>query len=305
MNIEKINLSIENNNFCGFFANSTNSVFYPAIIIGGSEGRIHNKWAKFLAYNSISALALGYFNCEGISQNLEYIQLEYFLESIEWIKNHTKKDKVVLIGYSHGAQVALLLGSLFPSLFYKIICFSPISYLLGGFPYVNKPAWKYQNKDIAPYLNGIYSKDEMLILSEDLKMSTLKNKIPFHNNTKEDPYIIKELFEAMNKLPQATESEIKVENITCPILLFSGKDDKIWPSSFYCQNITNRLKRNKSFIKCEHIEYEYVGHGIFESYNGPVFCRLGEFWCTLGGMSEQNDMAEINAWQKTIEFIKK
>lgn len=285
----------------GYFAEGENKTPNAVIILGGSEGRIHKKYADFLAEKGISTLALGYFDSPKISKNLEHINLEYFVLAANWLKKNTKTDKVALIGYSHGAQLALILASYFPDLFYKIICFSPISYVLGGFPYVNKSAWQLGGKFLTHFLKGVVSQNLDLTVGDDLKESVKKNKIVFRNNTKSDPFIVKDLFDKMVLENRDDQAEIPCVKIKAAVLLFSGKEDCIWNSSLYASQIKQKATNAKELI---HIDYEGVGHGIFESYNGPVYCRLGEFWCHLGGDPLKNNNAEKDAWQKTIAFIK-
>ena len=302
--MNEVYITVEENGFSGYFCQGLDNSFYPVIIIGGTEGRIHYKYAELLSSNYVTSLAVGYFDLPHINKHLEYISLEYFLKAIEWLKRKTNQEKVIIIGYSHGAQIALLLGSYFPELFHKIVCFSPILYLLGGFPYVNRPAWKYKETPIK-FVKGLFSEQEDLLLTDDLKNSIKVKKIPFRENTKEDPYILRDLFDAM--LEQCSfldDVRIKVELIECPVLLFSGKNDAIWHSSLYARNICQLIDAKDRYQEVIHIEYENVGHGIFESFTGGVFCRLGEFWCTLGGNAQENDDAEKDAWKKTINFIK-
>ncbi len=285
----------------GYFAEGDNKTGNSVIILGGSEGRIHKKYADLLSQKGISTLALSYFDSPNISKNLEYINLEYFVLAANWLKKNTRTDKVVIVGYSHGAQLALLLASYFPDLFSKIICFSPISYVLGGFPYVNKPAWQFGGKPFNHFLKGVVSQNLDLTVGEDLKESVNKKKIVFYNNTKDDPFIVKDLFDKMVLKNRDDQAEIPCSNIKVAILLFSGKEDRIWDSSLYASQIKQKAINAKEVI---HIDYEGVGHGIFESYNEPVYCRLGKFWCHLGGDSLKNDNAEKDAWGKTIAFIK-
>jgi pimeloyl-ACP methyl ester carboxylesterase len=286
----------------GYIAGSNDLSFCPVIIIGGSEGRVHKKYADLLAGNGIFSFALGYFDTPNTPKNLEYIDLEYIVLAIEWLKKLTKHDEIVLIGYSHGAQLALLIASYFPDLISKVVCFSPISYVLGGFPYVNRPAWKFQGKPLDSFLKGLSSHDIDLTVGDDLKQSVFKHMIPFRNNTESDPFIVKDLFDAMEeKTIKKNESSIPVITIKASMLLFSGEDDCIWNGFRYAEEIKKNAKYAKEII---HFHYQGVGHGIFESYNGSVYCRIGEFWCHMGGDPIKNDEAERDAWRKTIAYIK-
>ena len=57
----------------------------------------------------------------------------------------------------------------------------------------------------------------------------------------------------------ATDSaEIHVENIHGPILLFSGKDDQIWPGDMMADKLMARLKQHGHAYHDVHLSYDQV-----------------------------------------------
>ena len=63
---------------------------------------------------------------------------------------------------------------------------------------------------------------------------------------------------------------IHVENIKCPILLVSGAEDKMWPSSTYSDLIMKRLEKFNSPIFRQHLCYEKAGHMITNPYDSVM-----------------------------------
>jgi pimeloyl-ACP methyl ester carboxylesterase len=64
-------------------------------------------------------------------------------------------------------------------------------------------------------------------------------------------------------------AEIPVERVNGPVLLISGTDDQVWPSSTLADIAVRRLRRYAHDFIIEHLRYEGAGHAI-----GPPFGRL-------------------------------
>ncbi|MBM3208562.1 MAG: hypothetical protein FJZ57_08220, partial [Chlamydiae bacterium] len=179
----------------------------PAIIVlsgsdGGTPGAnaIPESFIEHLTGKGFIVFALAYFGVETLCDNLQNIQLEYFEAAFDWLalQPNINREKISLLGQSRGAELALILGSIFPDKFHSIIACSPSSKICGAFPYPNRPAWLYQKKPLQPYLAGLSSDNWDLHEAEDLKNCCDENIIPHHSNTLEDPFSIKDLFVARN-----------------------------------------------------------------------------------------------------------
>lgn len=271
------------------------------IVIPGSDGGVPVKIAERLATKGFAALALGYVNSDGHPSHLENIPLEYFKNAIDELKAHPRISQVFILGYSRGAELALLLGSYFPGLMDGIIAFEPSSVAWGSFPSINKPSWLFQNKPI-PYQRALMSSAENLTEKDDLLAAIASGAIPMHANTEEDPFILTELFNVRLKKLEP-DAVIPVERIACPLLIFSGGRDSIWPSQHFAEQITQRLVAHKSTIKHVSIVYPEAGHSIIAPYDKAIYHPIGQFWCLLGGSPEANTAASKDAWQKTVQFL--
>ena len=192
---------------------------------------------------------------------------------------------------------------IFPHLMNGIIAFVPSNVVCGGFPHPNKPAWLFKRHPIAPFLHGLMSSDEELSEAEDLFLACKEGIIPYHANSEKEPYDISDLFLARQKRLNATP--IPVEKIHCPILIVSGQQDKIWPSSLYGKAIMERLVQANSSIERQLLDYPDAGHGILAPYQGSIYHPVGKFWCRLGGTIAGNNKANQDAWKETFKFLER
>lgn len=305
---------IRNSNLVGTLYTTRNTSKKPGILLlSGSDGGIPGEnsipeyFIEYLVEGGFAVFALAYFGVEHLPPHLENIPLEYFESAIEWLKSHPQVDPshIGILGQSRGGELALVLGSHFPHLFQAIIACAPCNMICGGFPFSNRPAWTYLKKPLTPYLQGVSNSENDLSEAHDLKLAVDTNKIPYHKNNAEDPYVISDLFIAKQSMPQAQKAQIAVERIKCPLLLMSGDKDTIWPSKLFCDLIIKRLDdQNWKFLK-EHINYTDAGHGILSSYDGSIYHPIGEFWCKLGGTLSGNTTANEQSRLAIKKFLKK
>ena len=92
-------------------------------------------------------------------------------------------------------------------------------------------------------------------------------------------------------------AEIPVEKINGGILLISGKDDRVWPSSAMSDLIVSRLKENGFRYSVVNLCYEGAGHLI----NFPFFPTPSRI--ELGGTPEGLARADAESWSKVLEFF--
>ena len=114
----------------------------------------------------------------------------------------------------------------------------------------------------------------------------------------------------LSKTNYVNQAAIKVENINGPILLFSGKDDKVWPSSFMADMIEERIKENSFQHSFENIQYINAGHLISSNPESKSDYRTGtinidgkEYELEYGGTSEGDSEAKKGAKIRVLDFI--
>lgn len=275
-------------------------IFYPEtsepcpaiIVLSGSDGGFYEHAAQSFAQNGYVALALAYFNAEGLPEKLENIPLEYFLNGIEWLKNQpqVESEKIHVYGISRGGELALLLASTFSDQIASVVAVVPSCVTYGGIPNETMPAWTLHGKPL-PIAPAPSEADER----EQLK-------------TQESVILTTLFLEKKNENKQAFDDAfIKVENIECPILLVSGKDDKMWPSSMYSNLIMQRLDECGSEIVRKHLCYDKAGHLILHA-GAPVITQAFEHPVVglryeIGGDPEAQALANKDSWEKILNFL--
>ncbi len=286
------------------------TLFYPkniknglgVIVVGGSGGRIPEDISQLLASHGYTVLALGFFRVEGLPKSLENIPLEYFQNAMQWFKKQPQVDKnhVAICGRSRGGELVLLLAATFPQEMQAVIAYVPSGIVWAGMSDGDKPAWTDKGQPI-PFIKRP-SDEEML-------EATKQGLIPNHKGTFDDPeentsnflYLMKKF---SNDIEAAT---IPVEKIVCPILLISGQDDKMWPSTLFSNLVMERLDKKKSTILRKHFQFPNAGHGVQNPYGPtpgrPYYHQVAKSWMTVGGTSEGNARADKQAWQEVLGFL--
>jgi dienelactone hydrolase len=264
------------------------------VLIGG--GQWGDYWAQQFAHKEMVGLSLPYTGKEGLPKSPEEIDLEYFENAIKWLSKQKEVDpnKIVLMGASRNAELALVIASTFPKIISGVVAYAPssVSWSNTVLPYNSnelKPSWKYNGIDI-PYIpmDKISGND-----SGKIKM------VEYWKN-------------GLSKLDLVHKATIKVEKINGPILLFSGSDDKVWPSSIMADMIEQRLKENNFKHSFQNIKYENAGHLISNNPEENSNFRTGtinidgkDYEYEFGGTSDGDFKAKKDAKTKLIEFIEK
>src|SRR5262249_10812686 len=103
---------------------------------------------------------------------------------------------------------------------------------------------------------------------------------------------------------------IPVEKTRGPILLVSGTDDRMWPSSALADIAMRRLGRHRHPYSFRHLKYEGAGHLILVP-GGPRTVRtialrvegVSHYLLSQGGTPKADAEAGADAWQKLLEFL--
>ncbi len=225
---------------------------------------------------------------------LENIDLAFFEKALNWLKQRSdvQGDRVGIYGISRGAELALLLGSLFSDRIQAIVATVPSAVIFGG-GLGNRPshAWIYEGKPV-----GITAPIPKIELSHG------QGLVP------EDPIVTTpDFLKSMHDYPDAYQAaEIPVENIEAALMLISGGDDQMWPSSIFAGKVMQRLDEKGSAIERVHLSYPLAGHQIslpFLPSESVYYHPHGKLWFAMGGTPEQDDLASRDSWVKIIHFF--
>ena len=254
--------------------------FYPpqgspkklgVLVLGGSDGGIPSRRAKLIAEKGFPVLALAYFKTKRTPQYLDMIPLEYFDQPIEWLKKnkHTQGGRIVVIGESKGAELALLLAARKPEIS-GVVAFVPGAVVFQGIPkdyWPPRSSWSYRGEPI-PF-------------------------VPYDLSNLPDPNNILSIYRNSLKQQEAVRRAlIPVSRIKGPILLFSATDDRMWPSVEMSDMIMRTLRDQGFRYPFEHISYDHAGHTMTEHY-------------MMGGTEEGNRKARIDSTERMLLFLNK
>jgi dienelactone hydrolase len=96
-------------------------------------------------------------------------------------------------------------------------------------------------------------------------------------------------------------ARIPVDKIRGPVLLFSGADDRLWPSTQMGAEVIKQLDKANFPYRYEHWSYKDVGHGLGLPYLHTTEINQGTL--LLGGTPQATAAANVDAWGKLLDFL--
>ena len=270
---------------------------HPAMIaLSGSSGGINLPVSALLASHGYATLALGYFAMAGLPPTLDEIPLEYFGRAIAWLRRQpeVRQDFVGVTGVSRGGELALLLGATYPEI-RAVAATVPSGVIHAGLSRSGESgdlgaAWTLGGKPL-PWLQ------------QDNRRSD-----PDCVDWEQPPIATTPIFESSLRDRAAVErAMIPVERIRGPVLMISGTDDGMWPSTAMSELAARRLAAHGHPHPVEHLVYEGAGHAIFPPF-APTTRRhsmhailKSDF--TFGGSAAADARACIDSWPQVLAFL--
>jgi dienelactone hydrolase len=271
---------------------------FPAVLLlGGSEGGLHESDAALLASHGFVVLALAYFGMPPRPSTLIDIPLEYVETAIAWLRARERvhADRIGVMGGSRGGELALLVGATFPAIR------AVVSYLGSGiitegigsgtFLQMVSPrraSWTYRGAEL-PYM--------------PMKV-TPAFEAGVHAG---EPVELRHVFlGGLEDAEAASRAEIPVERTQGPILLISAGDDRNWPSEHLSEIAFQRLQAHSHPYPDRHLRYPRAGHAIIGPPYGPTTALQVPgpgVTFIMGGTPEANAQARANAWFQTLAFL--
>jgi pimeloyl-ACP methyl ester carboxylesterase len=263
------------------------------IVLGGSEGGAGMPDAAvLLATHGFTTMSLAYFGAQGLPPTLQSIPVENFGRALQWMRARpeTDPDFVALFGVSRGAEAALEFAATYSDVS-AVVARSP-SYvrwegatarqLPGG------PIWTWQGKPLTYVPIHI----PLWFAAQYVWDSTMGDPI------RQSPLFMHDL----EVFGDTGSAEIPVENIHGPVLLLSGKDDQIWPSSLMAARLMERLRRHGHHYANQTVSYDAVGHWIPLEYL-PTAGDRQKLKLMIGGTPEGTAAAQADSWPKILRFL--
>ncbi|MDQ2586044.1 acyl-CoA thioesterase/bile acid-CoA:amino acid N-acyltransferase family protein [Saccharothrix yanglingensis] len=261
------------------------------LVLGGSEGGLHEDDAALLASHGFAALALAYFGAPGVPDDLVEIPLEYFGTALEWLGG--RADALGVLGGSRGGELALLLGATFPRVEAVVSvvgsgvvtqCVGPGSRLLRKLEH-EAASWTSGGRPL-PYLP--YS------VPDELRAAVVDG----------EPVPLRLAFDLSDGVPE--DVEIPVERINGGVLLLSSGDDQSWPCAELSAVAERRLREHDHPFPHEHVVYPGAGHLIAGPPHRPTTDTVVPgpgVRFRMGGTPAATAAARADAWRRTVEFL--
>lgn len=255
---------------------------HPALLIlGGSEGGTEGvrRLAAPFAAQGYAVLALSYFGAEGLPQNLDQIPLEYFATGLRWLAARREVDAahIGVFGISKGGEAALLVASRNPQI-RATVAGVPSNVSWQGIirpTWDNRSSWSEGGRPLA-------------WLSYDFSHGFTSVYALYEN--------------ALANVAQHPDTEIPVERINGPVLLLSGRADRMWPSSAMSDAVVARLRAHNFRFPVQHLAFDNAGHAAASPPSlGHNSAGPDSF---VGGTEEGNATARAESWRATLCFFR-
>ena len=252
------------------------------LMLTGSGGGYPDEYAaRDLAQAGFPVFALAYFRTragdppELEQKELRNVPLEYIFKALDWLeaRPEVRSDRIVLMGESRGAELALMIGALRPDVA-GVIAYSPQALrwaAVGG----GGPAWTLNGVPL-PYAEGVYNRATPMSQFTDVL---------------DGPADVRDA------------AAIDVERIHGPVLLISSRADALSPSARMANDIEARLRAHGFSYRVENVQYEDASHLLMGFGPGATEFRAERFTIRFGGTAAGTEAARNAGWARVKEFL--
>ncbi|MBN2026454.1 MAG: acyl-CoA thioesterase/BAAT N-terminal domain-containing protein [Actinobacteria bacterium] len=272
---------------------------HPAVIVmHGTANRIMEDRGSLLASRGYAVLSLLYFGGEGLPGEYIRIPVEYFETCIDWLsaRPEVKEGGVALIGVSRGGEGALVVASRLHKV-NAVVSISGGGVVFEGLhknPREGGPEtpWTWRGDDV-PFAQR---KDSFSFTARAIWSGMSKKPLS----------TLSTYIEGMKDAEAVKAATIEVEKIEGSVLLVSGREDRVWPSSELSRIALARLEKNDHPFPCKHLDYDGAGHVVFLPYQPTtvgytrVFSGMA---LDFGGNPGANARASVDSWEKMLRFL--
>lgn len=271
------------------------------LLLGGTEGGLHDDDAALLAAHGYAVLALAYYGVPGLPATLQRIPLEYFGLAVDYLRgcHRVRAHQIAAIGASKGGEAALLAAATFPGItaVVSVVGSGAITQgisqdvLTGSFLDIMATpvaCWTYQDRDL-PYLPNVVTPELERLVSTGT------------------PVPLRLAFEpALSNAKLVSAATIPAEQINGPVLLISSTDDQGYGPAFHAI-AARRLTSRSHQHRWQHLLHPHAGHLIAAPpYRPATTTHTPGPGITFhhGGTPEANAHACAAAWQQILRFLR-
>lgn len=250
------------------------------VVLHGSAATDLSAWSRRLATHGYVTMTLRYFGAPGLPDTLDDVPLEYFDRAVAWLtgRDSVVADRVGFVGVSRGVEAALLTAANLDRET-AVVGYGGsgvVSYGLaerggsGDGQFAEAAGWE-----------AAWTRDGDPVASAETVQRALRNVAA------EDPTAL-------------GAAGIPVEDVDGPVVLYGGRDDRVWPSVPYSEYATRRLDHFDARHPYATLAYADAGHAFYApyaNYAGPLSSDA------LGGTPAANARAAADSWIRTLDFL--
>jgi dienelactone hydrolase len=249
------------------------------MVLGGTSGGLDTDKAAVLASHGFATLALAYFRAP-------------------WLREQPSLDatRLGVLGISKGSELALLLGATFPAI-RAVVAYAPsaVVWAAGGRDKLTgeiHSSWTHAGRRV-PFVPFRLRK----FMLRSMPRYFLKKPISFSP-----------LFTSALEDREAVErAAIPAEKTNGAILLISGDEDSLWPSSRMAQRVMDRLAAHRFAHPFRHLRYADAGHALRYPHLPTTLRQAHQpamnFAAAFGGTAAGDARAQADAWREAIAFL--
>ncbi len=275
-----------------FFPASAPSHRIGVVTMPGSSGGLDAKAAALLAKDGFDVLALGLFGHADLTPHMAMLPLEHVASGIRWLRKRLGHERIALRGISKGSEAAALTAIHFPDLVGALVLWVPSPMATSGRSADGAAALYTLRGEPLPWGSAPFPEDASPA-----------------QTTRAKPFAMEVYFEQMWRDPANEQLAFALERATCPILIVSGTDDGLWPSTLAGRMIADRLARHHAPQLVRHVVNQGAGH----LFNLPlqvescarVICHpVQRWWLRAGGTPRANADAALRSWDAMRDFLR-
>ena len=265
---------------------------YPGkvlILTGGSDGlfSLTQLIAEQYVGRGLTVLALAYWGREGLPTALSHIPLEYGEKAALWLKARGY-EKIGIAGISQGAVFSLLCASKMPELFSCAVGISPMCVCGQGLQ--KKNLWHKETKTLEGSSFSFRGED---IPCVPLKVSGWEI---LRDCLRQREFCLQSIYgNAAFDSPE--EVQIRVEDISGPVLLLAADQDSMWQSV----PAAERMIRRRAF---QGKTTEYYHYPCASHYLLPYKLNTRKLFRVERKFPEECWKSNLDAFQKTLLFLR-
>ncbi|MDH5676890.1 MAG: hypothetical protein OEZ06_32540 [Myxococcales bacterium] len=263
------------------------------LVLSGSSGGLgHRDQAERLALDGYPAVALAYFGYGSLPPKLADIRLEYFQTAAREIRFHPilSDRPIVVMGRSRGGELALQLACSFDD-FAGVIAVSPSSVRWGATGAAG-PTWTLGGAPL-PYMQSVPDLPPLELQAEE-------------HEGKRYHYAIDSFRQQLALSPYVEQAAIPIEQCHGPVLLLSGRDDRLWPSAQFADRLEVRARDRGFRHALQNVQYEGVGHVLPLPGHPPVlrnWSQAIDMGMAYGGTEDGARAIAEDYWSRVLGFL--